>query len=242
MNELPTRAGQAVLEYSSGIRAPQRDKEVIKIPATRGGGCMCGEELEAQWMFCPGCGGAAMGGEITLLGELIPLMDNYEQFLYRQTSDSSHFKDTWFGGTDEAPFLVKLDPWAYNPYRYRGSEGFYTGIIPSSMKTMALKWGGEWKRQGDIFAYSLPITWAAIKDIGDFTKGRKGLRLFEVEKESVLDTRHNLQGRWCQLMCQGKSLVIAEGVLTAPDHAPMVLDGPHALDQTTHLDNPAKAD
>lgn len=241
MSNLPTRAGQAVLEYSSGIRVPQRHNEVIKIPAVRCGDCACGEKLLPQWMFCPGCGGVAMGGEITLLGELIPLVNNYEQFLYAQKGESSHFKDTWFGGTDEAPFLVKLDPWAYDLYRCRGAEGFYNGITPSSMKTMAQKWGGEWKRQGDIFAYPLPITWAAIKNIGDFNKA-KGLQVHEVEKEAVYGTRHNLRGRWGQLICQGRSLVIAEGVITAPDHVPLVLDGPHALDQTAHLDDPERAD
>jgi hypothetical protein len=36
--------------------------------------------------------------------------------------------------------------------------------------------------------------------------------------------------------------VVAEGTITAPDHSPMELKGPHVLDQTAHLFNPKQAD
>jgi hypothetical protein len=64
----------------------------------------------------------------------------------------------------------------------------------------------------------------------------------EVNCEHVFGTRHILQGCWGRIMVAGKMAVVAEGTITAPDHSPMELKGPHVLDQTAHLFNPKQAD
>lgn len=239
--ELPTKAGQAVLEYSICVQEPTRKGDVITIPALRVGDskCECGHTLEPKWMYCPHCGDERRGFETELIGKLIPLLEGYEQFVYTQPDlERDRFTATWFGGTDEAPFLVRMDS---STYEAASRNHFYQYIIPTRMITLCRKWGGEWKRQGDIFAYPLPFTWDDLIWIGNFNKAN-GLQIHESKSEDVYGTRHRLNGKYCHLMLSGSMQVIVEGVITAPDHSDMVLKGPHALDQTAHLYDPPNAD
>lgn len=241
--ELPTKAGQAVLEYSICAQEPTRKGDVITIPALRVGDskCECGHTLEPKWMYCPHCGDERRGFETELIGKLIPLLEDYEQFVYTQPDlERNRFTATWFGGTDEAPFLVRMDSWTYEAAQ-RGGRDFYSYIIPTKMLTLCRKWGGEWKRQGDIFAYKLPFSWNDLKEIGNFNK-TNGLQIHEVAEDSVFGTRHILCGQYCSMMLAGGSMTIAEGTIVAPDHTDMGLKGPHALDQTAHLYDPPNAD
>lgn len=240
MNKQPTRAGQAVLEYSAAAREPFRNGNIITIPA-RGYRCECGEALAAEWDYCPRCGGRAILEHPTV--ELLSLMDDFIQFLLVQKSEGKHWPDIWFGGTDESPFLVQMDIAVLEAYR-RGH--FYEYIVPTSMRTLTRKWGGSWKRQGDIFAYPLSFSWDELKWIGNFNKA-EGLQVVATslnagKTERVLDTRHMLEGKWCQITLAGRSMVVVEGVIRAPDHSDLLLENPHALDQTAYLHNPAKAD
>lgn len=239
---VPTRAGQAVLEYSTTAKVPSREGNVITIPS-RSATCWCGEEVLEGWEYCSQCGFRIERSCIDAvpLGQLYPLMDDFEQFLYMQKGDP--FKDVWFGGTDEAPFLVQMSSAVIDAHR---REDFYGYIIPGSMLTLTRKWGGSWKRQGDIFAYPLPFSWEELKGIGNFNKAN-GLQVLDtsllpVKGERVFQTRHILEGKWCNLMLGGRSMTIAEGIIKAPDHTDLVLEGPHALDQTANLYDPPKAD
>jgi hypothetical protein len=174
---------------------------------------------------------------------MFPLKPNFEQFLLLQSpkEGGNWWQDghAWFGGTDEAPFLVQMHPGIHA--LAEDPEEFYGHLIPPFMLTLTRKWGENYRRQGDIFAFPLPFSWQQIKEIGDFTKAN-GFPFEEAKKEHVFGTRHTLQGSWSRVMVAGKMAVVAEGTITAPDHSPMELKGPHVLDQTANLFNPKKAD
>jgi len=252
MAGMPTRAGLAILEYSATAAEPHREGNVIIIPAAKR--CpKCAKPLLGNWEFCPTCGlkvepelgccpscGAAKAAIGSL--EMFPLKPDFEQFLLlRKPPSGRYWNDgqAWFGGTDEAPFLVQMNPavyrWAEQP------DGFYGCLIPPIMLALTRKWGGNYRRQGDIFAFPLPFSWQHVKEVGDFTRAN-GMPFEEVNCEHVFGTRHILQGSWGRVMVAGKVAIVAEGTITAPDHSPMELKGPHVLDQTAHLFDPKMAD
>ncbi len=243
---LPTKAGLAVLEYSTSLSQPKRNGDTITLPA-QSCACQCGKPLRINaqpqwpWEFCPHCGIRLDRAAVKFvpLGKLIPLKDDFEQFLCIGPPDreNSIANTVWFGGTDERPFLVRMDSWTQDALRH---GDFYGYIIPSTMLTMARKWGNTWKRQGDIFAYPLPFSWDDLKEIGNFTKA-KGIQI-QTGVFSPFGTRHEFTGLWTTMMVSGLVRPIVEGEITAPDHSPLALDGPHVLTQTAHLYSPVTAD
>jgi len=253
MAGMPTRAGLAILEYSATAAEPHREGNVIIIPAAKR--CpKCAKPLLGNWEFCPSCGAKAelqdgccptcRTAKATVGSfEMFPLKPDFEQFLLLQPPPVGSWwgKDgrAWFGGTDEAPFLVQMDTTVHD--LAENPEEFYGHLIPPLMLTLIHKWGGDYRRQGDIFAFPLPYSWEKIREIGNFTKAN-GFPLQEAKNGHVFGTRHVLVGSWSRVMVAGKTTVIAEGTITAPDHSPMELKGPHVLDQTANLFDPKKAD
>ncbi len=213
---LPRRAGKAKLEYVDGQPAtkdgPSRLKDVIRIPT--------------------------FGNP-----ELFPLEDSWSQFLLMENPlDGSRDRAVWFGGTDEEPFLVQMDPQVIHFFMKDGPEGFYRAIQPDALK-LNEKLNQPVRRQGDIFAVRMPSDWPSIQ-VALLLVGARDTKLSEGKDIRVFGTRHMLSGVCIGLERSGRSSVgLAEGVLTAPDHAPLELKGgPHLFAQTQYLFNPQNAD
>lgn len=169
--------------------------------------------------------------------ELLQLQENWNQFL---AIVGNHI---YFGGTDENPFLVEMDSRCLD-YLWRGNpEGFYQAIIPQTIAELVKRFGGEYKRQGDIFAWPVPFTWEEIMKATEIVQGEFA-NLTESQKTQVFGTRHILVGFGLasSTLLLGKRYQVVEGVLTAPDHSPKELKGPHILAQTELLHSPKEAD
>lgn len=179
--------------------------------------------------------------------ELFRLQPNYTQFLFCLGDR------TWFAGTDERPFLVRLNDHAYRRFLSKGPSGFYHGLMPGELIELAKQLGTRCQfgipekqtyiRQGDIFACSLPLTW---KDIERACYVRHGTQLETASGPlTVFGTRHVLTfGSYLSdVHLLGRDLaLVAEGTVVAPDHADVKLESPHALFQTAGLFNPKEAD
>ena len=150
----------------------------------------------------------------------------------------------FFGGTDERPFLVEMNPDVLLGLK-NVEKGFYDAIKPEGAKFCEKKFGKESIRQGDWFAVPIPLNFDTAHGLLDlFIQNNKFVTKNKNNGISIGGTRHLLiDGQLVvvdqnYLRCTG----IAEGLLRAPDHEDKVLKGPHALFQTRHLVDPKKAD
>lgn len=163
------------------------------------------------------------------------------QFLIRFLNINGGFR-VCFGGTDEKPFLVDMGSSIFEIFKERGAEGFYDAIKPQDIKDFEKELGVTCKRQGDIFAVPIPYSWQEMRRFL-FLFNREKLKEKEVTSSPVFGTRHKLTGteislgRWFS-----NPAVLANGVIEAPDHAPLKLKEVHFLSQTRYLDDPQKAD
>jgi len=186
-------------------------------------------------------------GEITLPHDdnvqFFPLQRG-EQFLVAVPDNNRRSEiRLFFGGTDERPFLVEMNPNALLGLK-KGESGFYKFIKPDGAKFCEEKFGTKTLRQGDWFAVPIPLSWNAVHGLlGLFCQEHKTVTKKE-KGISIGGTRHLLiEGQLVTMdynhhNCTG----IAEGLLRAPDHEDKILKGPHALFQTSLLKEPQKAD
>lgn len=155
---------------------------------------------------------------------------------------------TFFGGTDEQPFLVELRPFHRERFERDGEEAFYQGLMPARMRRYEASIGTQAVRQGDIYALPLGTSWEALEHY--FIRSTSYRMSLDVrEGTHVVDrTRHTLEGRWTTrrvrlprdrgyTSLQGFT---AEGVLHAPDHDDVALDGPHLLMRTQGIIEPRR--
>lgn len=183
----------------------------------------------------------------------LPLDDNVqffplqwgEQFLVAVPDNNrQEGQHLFFGGTDERPFLVEMNP-STLLYLKKGEAGFYDAIKPNGAKFCEEKFGTMTIRQGDWFAVPIPLNWKVVHGLFSLfchcvhktvTKKEKGIPIGE--------TRHLLiEGQLVTINYNNlKCIGVAEGLLRAPDHEDKVLKGPHALFQTQHLKKPQNAD
>jgi len=179
--------------------------------------------------------------------ELFRLQPNYNQFLFCLR------ERTWCAGTDERPFLVRLNDDAYRRFLSGGPGGFYHSLIPEGLTGLAKQVGTRcqfnvperhtYVRQGDIFAYPLPFAWRDIER-AYFVRSGKHLALASGAL-AIFGTRHTLTlGNYLQdVHLLGRDLtLVVEGTVVAPDHTDVKLESPHALYQTAGLFNPEVAD
>jgi len=189
-------------------------------------------------------------GDVIILPEvgnlqLYKLQPGWNQFIAR-----FDYSTVWFGGTDESPFLVRIDDRPFSEYCQGGPGSFYKSLVPELPER-------TYSRQGDIFASPIPFTW---EDIMKAYRYLHGWNVKAVESGSSSDggrlfgTRHHLRGLVLDTHVRmpevshgtyGPSptwLVLAEGTVVAPDHTDMELKGVHALAQTKHLHDPRAAD
>lgn len=180
--------------------------------------------------------------------EMHSLMDG-QQFLLVE-SDS---RRPYFGGTDEAPFMVRLDTVHLQNFELGGETAFYDGLKPEKTKGYEEMFGTSAVRQGDIWAVPVPMSWDKL--CGYYrrtTGGQRGLRICTGRRD-ILRTRHTIDGRWVKgkprfpfddSRHRGRYLrisdMVAEGTMTAPDHEPLVLYGPHVLARTAGILAPTR--
>lgn len=170
-------------------------------------------------------------------------LQNGEQFLILTPHD--HIQRLYFGGTDERPFLVEMEPRVLLTLK-QGEKGFYNALKPGGANFCEEKFGTKAVRQGDWFAVPIPLNWGSVHGLfGLFSENMDHKVVTKKEKGiHIGGTRHLLvEGQlvttsYDRFDCAG----IAEGLLRAPDHEDKVLVGPHALFQTQHLKEPQKAD
>ena len=166
----------------------------------------------------------------------------------------------WFGGTDEQPFLVNLEPEAYQAFLDHGEAGFYQALKPKIIKAIEEEFGVSSKRQGDIFAVPIGFSWQELSRLSLLVSEEK-LQPQPVSLMSLFGTRHRFSGQISYLehlaslshklderdtyLGQGLKVVdtyLAEGLVEAPDHSPLELKGVHLLSQTAYLADREHAD
>ncbi len=174
--------------------------------------------------------------------QLYRLQPRWNQFIARFDRST-----VWFGGTDENPFLVRIDDHPFSEYCSYGPTGFYESLIPALPST-------TYKRQGDVFASPIPFTWEEIVKALKYILGRSADVVTSGPDErngGLFGTRHHLNGLELKgTIClpveesvgRDSWFVLAEGTIVAPDHTDMELKGVHALVQTRHLHDPRIAD
>lgn len=166
-----------------------------------------------------------------------------EQFLFRHT-DCYGKSQWWFGGTDERPFLVRLQQEAFRAFQNGGEPGFYEFLKPESTAQFEELFSTQAERQGDIFAVPLPFSWEKLMRLTVlFVLEDK--EPAQVKKESVLETRHTITGLRMNVISFGQwsDGTLVQGLLEAPDHSPRELKkGVYFLSQARGLSNPREAD
>ncbi len=178
-------------------------------------------------------------------GELLlcELQPNWNQFIAR-----FDYSTVWFGGTDENPFLVRIDDHPFSEYCRYGPRGFYQSLIPVLPSR-------NFRRQGDIFACLIPFTWEELLRFYSYTQGWKvkieesgakdGQGLFRTRhilKGVTLNQRVHMAGETDERVYEEPWFTLAEGTIAAPDHTDMKLEGVSVLAQTRYLHDPQKAD
>lgn len=221
---LPQQAGKATIRWSTSEEGPRRKGSEIVLPLTE-------------------------------TAEFLPLKKGV-QFLYREEPGHRFH----FGGTDENPFLAELDGTvveAVSAIGKKGEDVFYDFLKPDRVKFLEEVTGEPAPRQGDIFAPRIGWGWKDIRAFASVT----GLLLHGDEEKKgevrVFGTRHVLKGRclqaevyelkwgWDRTLAGIKKItqtLFATGVLEAPDHSPIQLEGIHVLHQVEVLYRPREAD
>lgn len=157
------------------------------------------------------------------------------QFLYTVPTENNG-RRIFFGGMDESPFLTELD-YSVVEHLIEGEESFFRALKPGIIQRAERNFESVAHRQGDFFAVTTPrpINWGAfmLKYLGD-----NELRISVVEDENLRGTRHTIAG----LFGRAGDTLIGEGTIEAPDHEPLILKGPHIIEQAAFLRRPKEAD
>jgi len=193
----------------------------------------------------------------------IPLKEGI-QFLYLQGADDVPGRQgrVWFGGTDEAPFLVELNGDIGGEVAKCPDESvFYEALVPEHMRLVARALDRAFVRQGDIFAlplgnreadiagilnrYSPEITYNVRRYLGLMHGKDEVPALLEKMRKAPFDTypifgtRHLGRGQYVE----SGPVAVFQGRIDAPDHKPILLeDQVHLLGQTNYLTNSEGAD
>ena len=218
---LPRNAGPVALNFSEAIDRPRR------------------ESRTGRWTN-------ELSFPIRQGMELFPLKGGEQFLLIYPPNRDQNLPDeaAIFFGMDESAFLVGVQDPAVNAFRTGGEEAFFHHLKPGIIKQLETLFPKmKAARQGDIWSFKLPFTWTELVAYRiirrkEYREEVKRLRLSETK---LFGTNHILWGKYLpksQLAFAGAEMMkaaIAEGTLTAPDHAPQTLDGPHVVAQTPHL-------
>lgn len=216
LKEVPVRFGRARIRVDPDVDLPSREGFKITLPA-----------LDGTMKLYP-----LLGGEQFVL----------RQAFFRRTDPVRAF----FGGTDEQPFLVELRPEHLGTLETHGEAAFYESLKPPVIVQLEALFAVERTvRQGDIYAYPLPLTWDELMAQQPKATRVQGVRHILPGKGQVLGTRHTLDpglyARIPRIITDGGTITfssqafIVEGMLEAPDHASRELVGPHLIDRSRSM-------
>ncbi len=212
----PTKAGKAILDFyptsKDGTNPVTREKNVISIP------------------------------DFVDL-EMFQLESGWKQFLlvaggHNTSVDNS---EVFFGGTDENPFLVQMDPKVMREYFLGGPPRFYRAIRPRRIEALEEALCRSPRRQGDIFAIHTGYTWEGLRRAAAIV-GEAKVNVTDRKAASLFQTRHLLTGQHVLLKIGGAEMQFASGTVVAPDHADLALTKPYLIEQTEFLYDPPAAD
>lgn len=226
---LPEMAGLAKLVYGD-VKQPSRKGETITLPSE-------------GWA-------------------IYQLNNDFSQFIAMKVEAEKHdFRDTpprktWFGGTDERPFLVEMGLTSKSGdwVEVWRKDSFYETIKPEIIQKFEKYYGREkLLRQGDMFCYPMPIQeWGKLLCVLETVRTLHFMRYGSGnppeksdpypttihDPESLYGTRHE----FCGELATWGDFLIGKGTLKAPDHKDLVLKDICVIAQTANLANAKKAD
>lgn len=171
------------------------------------------------------------------------LVEDGEQFIFRHRVNGYGNGRTWFGGTDEQPFLAQLNDRAWEAFKNFGYEGFIIALVPGPIIELKRRLGLPWQRQGDFFATPVPEELSTLEKLESLVLGRR-VEARTLKNEPLNETRHRFSGyrlSFTALLGMERPTVY-QGQLEAPDHQPLELKTPHLLLQASGLADPQRAD
>jgi len=176
------------------------------------------------------------------MAEMLNLEGNWHQFLYTDRRISS----VWFGGTDENPFLVRMDESVFATALREGSQRFYANLVPSLITTMLRLLPycqSGLRRQGDIFCLSVSYSEFSIRHATKLIIG-KDAEMRKADDLPLFGTRHIIKGEGFQnVTLLGEEVpLLVRGKIEAPDHSPLEFKRLSVLAQTRNLYDPKQAD
>ncbi len=218
-SSLPACAGPVSLHFSRAIRMARRESRDGKFVNE------LSLPIRDQMKVYP-----LKGGEQLLIH--YPWMNFMEEDRRFMTFDQ-HL----FAGMDESAFVTGITPSAFDAFRTGGEGAFFDVLTPPSVRKLSQIFPGTpIGRQGDIWTIKVPMTWLDFADnhAGN-NRHRKMARFLGAyytgtRTNPVLGTNHVLEGKYIDgitMILPGVSLPglgVGEGVLTATDHTPRILD------------------
>ena len=214
--DLPKKAGAATLDFyepeSGGVRNVYRKDDVIHLPAF--------SDLE-----------------------MFPLVPDWTTFLAIQGgwAAGGDKQQVFFGGTDENPFLVRMDSTVLSGFYEGGPGRFFEAIRPREITELETKLKRKARRQGDIFALDVGYSWDELTHAADVLGGVQ-LQVKELPAMELLQTRHVLHGQYARMHTRNHDMEFISGTVVAPDHADLELTVPYVVGQTAFLYDPPHAD
>lgn len=187
-------------------------------------------------------------------GEIHPFKNNL-QFIYSNYNSNYNGRDKriMFGGMDESSFFItELQNKPFSIFKKQGEEAFYNSLVPKIIKNWSKKTGAPYGRQGDFFYTPLKL-----KNKYDFLKLALCIILHHPKAKSqlkksifgtyeysklLLNTRHKLEifpnSEKYEIIEFPSAMFIAKGILSAPNHKPIILEEPHLIAQSNYLVQP----
>ncbi len=190
------------------------------------------------------CLNGARGHQVRRKGSIITIdtgwdtrfhaLDHGRQFILRGSFSRGPVVNCDFGGTDENPFVTRLDREAYHVFLEEGEAAFYRALKPPHFGAMEKKFGVVARRQGDIWAIKLPMDWNDVVNASLLNFGYKPMLDYR-DPHRVFSTRHTLIGDYAPFGKWNRAVV--QGVLVQrPEHADLNLtDGLYFLERTPFL-------
>lgn len=181
-------------------------------------------------------------------GNFYPLQSG-KQFLLRMRHPGYKRHAYFFGGTDESSaFLAQILSYEiWEAFKNRGERAFYLALKPAIVKHYERRFKERARRQGDVYAVRIP-QWELFRSAW-LTIFSDSLELKPKKFGSVFGS-HRLKGecadKFPALLGQAiggrpghddfQEFMFARGVISAPDHAPLVLDDVHLVAPSTLVD------